>query len=289
MDWVTGLPPGGHKGYNACLVIVDRLILWTGILTNIISERDPKFTSKLWKNLHQLFGTKLLFSTAYHPQNDGLAERMIQTLKEMVRRFCAYSLELKDCNEFTHDWCTLLPELELAYKTSIHASTNQTPAIPEKGWNPNLTQDSLRKDLIDIHPATNKQDKLNSPPDFKVGDLVCVSTNNFNNINVCQKLKESFSGPFVIKALHRKNAGEVELSEELSSKNNKPYKSIDTERFTLRNKAPQHISTGEPSGTKEITKVLKERKLKTKKVREYLFRYSDPACEDEWLAEKDIP
>ncbi|MBW0481324.1 hypothetical protein O181_021039 [Austropuccinia psidii MF-1] len=135
MDWVTGLPPGGGRGYNACLVIFDRFISWTGIFTNIISDRDPKFTSALWTNLYQLFGTKLSFSTAYRPQTDGLGERMIQTLEDMVRIICAYSLEFKYCDGFTHDWCTLLPELELAFKTSIHASTNQTPAILEKGWN----------------------------------------------------------------------------------------------------------------------------------------------------------
>ncbi|MBW0582910.1 hypothetical protein O181_122625 [Austropuccinia psidii MF-1] len=89
MDWVTDLPPGGDRSYNASL---------TGIFTNIISDRDPKFTSALWTNLHQLFGTELSFSTAYHPQTDGLAERMIQTLEDMVRRFCAYGLELKDSN-----------------------------------------------------------------------------------------------------------------------------------------------------------------------------------------------
>ncbi|MBW0588202.1 hypothetical protein O181_127917 [Austropuccinia psidii MF-1] len=70
MDWVTGLPPGGDKSYNACLVIVDRLrktpiflpchkddtamdtalliwnrvVSWTCISTNIINDRDPKFT-----------------------------------------------------------------------------------------------------------------------------------------------------------------------------------------------------------------------------------------------------
>ncbi|MBW0574031.1 hypothetical protein O181_113746 [Austropuccinia psidii MF-1] len=152
MDWVTGLPPGGDRSCNSCLVIVDRfsktpifipchkddtalliwnrLVTWTGIFTNIISERDPKFTSALWKNLHQLFGKKLSFSTAYNPQTDGLAESMIQALEDMVRGLCAYGLELKDCDGFTNDWCTLLPALELAYNTSIHASTNQTPAIP---------------------------------------------------------------------------------------------------------------------------------------------------------------
>ncbi|MBW0577395.1 hypothetical protein O181_117110 [Austropuccinia psidii MF-1] len=104
---------------------------WTGIFTKIISDRDPKFTSELWRNLHQLFGTKESFSIAYHPQTEGLAERMIQTKEDMVRKVCAYGLEFKDCDGFTHDWCTLLPALELAYKTYIHISTNQTPATLE--------------------------------------------------------------------------------------------------------------------------------------------------------------
>ncbi|MBW0541665.1 hypothetical protein O181_081380 [Austropuccinia psidii MF-1] len=72
---------------------------------------------------------------------------MIQTLDSMVRICCAYGLEFRDCDGFTHDWCTSLPALELAYKTSINASTNQTPDILGKGWNPKLPKDSLRKDL----------------------------------------------------------------------------------------------------------------------------------------------
>ncbi|MBW0508659.1 hypothetical protein O181_048374 [Austropuccinia psidii MF-1] len=118
-----------------------------------MSDRDPKFTSQLWKNLHQLFGTNFSFSTAPHPQTDELAERMIQTLEDMVRRLCAYGPEVKDCDGFTHDWCTLLPEPELAYQKSIHSSTNQTPAILEKVWNPKLPQYLLRKDLVEIHPT----------------------------------------------------------------------------------------------------------------------------------------
>ncbi|MBW0514439.1 hypothetical protein O181_054154 [Austropuccinia psidii MF-1] len=121
---------------ETALLIWNRLVSWTGILKNIISDRAPKFTSSIWKNLHQLFGRKLLFSTAYHPQNDDLGERRIQTLEDMVIRICAYGLEFKDCYGFTNDWCTILASLELEYKTSIHASNNQTPAILEKGWNP---------------------------------------------------------------------------------------------------------------------------------------------------------
>ncbi|MBW0554668.1 hypothetical protein O181_094383 [Austropuccinia psidii MF-1] len=88
----------------------------------------------------------------------------------------------------------------------------------------------------------------------------------------------------------------VELSEELSNKDPtfpvslvEPYKSSDAEKFPLRNKIPQFIPSTETAGIKDTTKVLKEIKLRTNKVREYLVRYSDPSCEDEWLAEKDIP
>ncbi|MBW0513211.1 hypothetical protein O181_052926 [Austropuccinia psidii MF-1] len=73
----------------------------------------------------------------------------------MVRRFCAYGLKLKDCDGFTHYWFTLLPALKLAYKKSIHASTNKAPAILEKGWSPRLPQDSLRKDLAEINTTAS--------------------------------------------------------------------------------------------------------------------------------------
>ncbi|MBW0550378.1 hypothetical protein O181_090093 [Austropuccinia psidii MF-1] len=82
--------------------------------------------------------------------------------------------------------------------------------------------------------AQDKWDKSHATPDFKVGDLVLVSTTNFNNIKGCRKLKDSFAGPFVIKALHGENSVEVELSKELRNKHPtfpvsliKPYKSSD--------------------------------------------------------------
>ncbi|MBW0588379.1 hypothetical protein O181_128094 [Austropuccinia psidii MF-1] len=299
MDWVTGLPPGGDDtAMDTALLIWNRVVSWTGIFTNIISDRDPKFTSALWTNLHQLFGPKLSFSKAYNPQNDGLDEGMIQTLEGMFRRACEYGLELKDCDGFTHYWCTLSPALESAYKISIHASTDKTPAILEKGWNPKLPQDSSRKYLVEIHPRASsfkgvldkarkhavrfmedsfaytkeKWDKSHVTPDLKVGDLVLVSTTNFNNIKGCKKFKCSFSGCFFIKSLHGKNSIEVKLSEELSNTHPtfpvsliKPYKSSDSENFPLRNKVPQHIPPIESSGTRKIAKVLKERKLRTKK------------------------
>ncbi|MBW0474875.1 hypothetical protein O181_014590 [Austropuccinia psidii MF-1] len=112
MEWVTCLPPVCDRSYSSFLVIVDifikapislpfhkddkamytallicnRVVSWTGIFTKIISDTDPRLTSELCKNLYQLFGTKLSFSTAYYPQTDGLAEGMIQNLEYIFRR-----------------------------------------------------------------------------------------------------------------------------------------------------------------------------------------------------------
>ncbi|MBW0476100.1 hypothetical protein O181_015815 [Austropuccinia psidii MF-1] len=80
---------------------------------------------------------------------------MIQIFEEMIRRLCAYGLELNHSDEFTHYWCILIPALELAYKISIHSSTGQTPAMLEKQLNPRLPADTQRKDSIDIHPTAS--------------------------------------------------------------------------------------------------------------------------------------
>ncbi|MBW0464074.1 hypothetical protein O181_003789 [Austropuccinia psidii MF-1] len=80
---------------------------------------------------------------------------MIPTLEDMIKRFGAYGLGFKYSDGFTHDWCTLFPELKLAYKTCIHSSTGKTPAILEKGWNPKLPVDTLKKDLVYIHSTAS--------------------------------------------------------------------------------------------------------------------------------------
>ncbi|MBW0558678.1 hypothetical protein O181_098393 [Austropuccinia psidii MF-1] len=265
-------------------------------------------------NLHKLLDTKLSFSTEYHPQTDGLAERMIQTLEDIFRRFCAYGLKLKDSYGFTHDWCTLIPALELAYKTSIHASTGKNHAMLEKGWNPKLPVDTLKKDLVDIHPtassfklfldkvrhhakqsmkdafeyAKQKWDKSHKNPEFKVGDLILVSTLNINNIKGPRKLKYSFAGPFIIKALHGKNAVQVELSGELENKPPtfpvslvKHYTSNDKDLFPLRNEKPLEVPPLDQSEEKKVLKFMKERRLRGKDEREYLVRYKNPQPEDE--------
>ncbi|MBW0503426.1 hypothetical protein O181_043141 [Austropuccinia psidii MF-1] len=134
MYWFSVLVPGGKENFNSCLVIVDSysksvrclpchkedtamdtaFLFWNNIISTcvvpkiIISDRDPKFTSEFWTNLYDILGTNLAFSTAYHPQTYGLAGRMIQTMENLLRRFCAYGMEYKDHKGYTHDWVTLL-------------------------------------------------------------------------------------------------------------------------------------------------------------------------------------
>ncbi|MBW0519225.1 hypothetical protein O181_058940 [Austropuccinia psidii MF-1] len=278
-----------------------------------MSYRDPKFTSALWKNLHRFFGTKLSFSTAYHPQTDGLEERMIQTSEDMIRRFCAYGLEFKDSDGFTHDWCTPILELKLAYETSVHSSTGQTPAMLEKGWNPRLPADTLRKDLIEIDStassfkilldklknnakqsmndafdyAKQKWDKSHKVQDFKLGDLILVSTLNFNNIKDPKKVIDFHVGPFFIVSLHGRNAVQVELSDKLENKHPtfpasliKTYQSTEKELFPLRNPTPLTVPPVEQSEDKKIKELIEESRLRGKNQREYCLRYRNPVHED---------
>ncbi|MBW0485392.1 hypothetical protein O181_025107 [Austropuccinia psidii MF-1] len=174
MDQVIALPPGGDRSFNACLVLVDRyrkktiflpfnkedtaIMIWNRVISNagsfqnIKNNRDTKLTSPLWTNIHNVFGANLLLSTAYHPQADDLVERMLQTLEEMIIRFQLPVLEFKISDSFTNYLCTLIPALELAYKTAVYSSTGKTPGILKKGLNPRLPYDTLKKELVDIHP-----------------------------------------------------------------------------------------------------------------------------------------
>ena len=68
--------------------------------------------------MHQALGTKLSFSTAYHPQSDGQSECTIQTLEDMLRA-CAL--------DFGGSWDDRLPLVEFAYNNSYQATIGMPP------------------------------------------------------------------------------------------------------------------------------------------------------------------
>ena len=110
MDFVSGFPRT-QQGHDSIWVIVDRLtksahflavkkdhsldklaeiyvreiVRLHGAFVLIVSDRDPRFISRFWPSLQEALGTKLKFSTTFHPQTDGQSERTIQTLEDMLR------------------------------------------------------------------------------------------------------------------------------------------------------------------------------------------------------------
>ena len=101
MDFITGLPRT-RSGYDSIWVVVDRLtkvahfipvkttynsaklakiymtriVCLHGVPRSIVSDTGTQFTPKFWKQLHETLGTRLEFSTAFHPQTDGQTERV---------------------------------------------------------------------------------------------------------------------------------------------------------------------------------------------------------------------
>nr|GEZ84425.1 putative reverse transcriptase domain-containing protein [Tanacetum cinerariifolium] len=125
MDFFIKLPKSS-QGYDTIWVIVDRLtksaiftpirevdpmdklariylkevVTRHGIPVLIISDHDPRFASNFWRSLQNALGTRQDMSTAYHLEIDGQSERIIQTLKDMLRA-CAI--------KFGKGWVNHLP------------------------------------------------------------------------------------------------------------------------------------------------------------------------------------
>ena len=134
MDFVSGFPRTA-RGHNAVWVIVDRLtksahflgmkttdttetlsqlyireiVRLHGVPLSIVSDRDSRFVARFWQSLQQAMGTKLHFSTAFHPQTDGQSERVIQVMEDMLR---ACMLDFKG------NWSNHFPLVEFAYNNS---------------------------------------------------------------------------------------------------------------------------------------------------------------------------
>ena len=143
MDFAVGLPRT-QGGYDSIWVIVDRLtksahflavkttfkasqlarlfiaeiVRLHGVPSSIVSDRDPKFTSRFWRVFQQAMGTNLCLSTSNHPQTDGQTERTIQTMEDMLR---ACVLESRG------NWKELLPLIEFSYNNSYHSSIGMAP------------------------------------------------------------------------------------------------------------------------------------------------------------------
>jgi transposase InsO family protein len=65
-----------YSGERLAQLYVDNIVKLHGVPNRIVSDKGTQFTSRFWKSLHKAMGTKLDFSSAYHPQTDGQTERV---------------------------------------------------------------------------------------------------------------------------------------------------------------------------------------------------------------------
>lgn len=106
---------------------------------SIVSDRDPKFTSKFWRELQRLMGVKLLMSTAFHPQTDGTSERMVRTVSQILRTMVRPD---------QRDWARKLPMVEFAVNSSRNSSTGFAPFELNYGYIPPMMREVEREPAL---------------------------------------------------------------------------------------------------------------------------------------------
>ena len=244
LDFVPALPPT-TSGFNSIAVFVDCLgkrihiaptvdtvtaegtaeLYWKTVFLHhglpkiLVSDRDPRFTSKFWKHLTRLSGTRLNMSTANHAQTDGQTERANRTIEDMLRAYVS---------PFQNDWDKFLVPVEFAYNDSVQASTGQSPFFLEYGYHPRsplstvvsadpATRDasasafvSRMRQLIEsartaLRAAQERQakyaDQHRRDFEFYVGDRVLLSASHLrvrHAVNAVNKLAPLFYGPYEV-------------------------------------------------------------------------------------------
>ncbi|KAA0040658.1 hypothetical protein IC582_025605 [Cucumis melo] len=262
MDFIVALPKS--HGFGTIMVVVDRFSkyatfipcspdvkvdeaarlffknvvkLW-GIPKSIISDRDPRFTGKFWRELFKLMGIELNFSTSFHPQSDGQTERINALLEQYLRHYVSVHQK---------DWATLLDVAQFSYNLQRSEATGKSPfeiimnqqpntsgalIAPYEGPNPSAfnfakqwheEQDISRACLEKAARRMKKwADKKRRPKEYEIGDKVLVKLlpNQFKSLRKVHKgLVRRYEGPFSIIERVGKAAYKVELPPKLKIHN----------------------------------------------------------------------
>lgn len=210
-----------------------------GIPDSIVSDRDPKFTSKFWKRLMELCGIKLKMSTSRHPQTDGSSEIMNRMVENYIRCYCSYH---------QNNWDELLPAAEFAYNSAVSEDIGMSPFEMDLGYLPKSPLDTLYgtsdkndkiedfklqlreslKDAVYAHRIAKAGQSARAsikykPHSYKEGDKLWINKSLFKDAyaksQASDKLTSKRFGPFIVKSLVGKNAVEVELPSHLRMHN----------------------------------------------------------------------
>ncbi|KAA0063793.1 pol protein [Cucumis melo var. makuwa] len=217
MDFITGLPqdPKGLHGDLGCGRQTHEVGPFRAREIHLHCQ-DARFTSKFWKGLQLALGTRLDFSTAFHPQTDGQTERLNQILEDMLRA-CVL--------EFSGSWDSHLHLMEFAYNNSYQATIGMAPFEALYGkccrspvcWGevgeqrmlgPELVQTTnaaIQKIRARMLTAQSRQksyaDVRRKDLEFEVGDMVFLKVAPMKGVMRFAKkgkLSPRFVGPFEI-------------------------------------------------------------------------------------------
>ena len=213
---------------NLAKLFIENIVRYHGLPDNIVSDRGPQFISTFWKTLLNLLHVSISLSSAAHPQTDGQTERMNQNLEQYLRCFVNY---LQD------DWSQILSYAEFAINNVPNSSTGKSPFEINYGFNPGMDYlskveksevesvdswiDNLNLIHLGIEIALNEAarkmtfyaNKHRRDHNFKVGDLVWLSTQNLNLKRPSKKLDFRRVGPFKILEFINQVAVRLELPE----------------------------------------------------------------------------
>ena len=184
--------------------------------TDIVSDRDSRFTSEVWKEFLRLSGIRPRMSTAFHPQTDGQTERLNQTIEAYLRAFVGKEQD---------NWVALLPMAEFAYNNSVTVGNGMSPFYANYGFHP-VTMDPATTGPLNpastvyahwmhtMHDESRKgleaaQERMHrytdpdckEPPAYQVGDLVMLRGRNIKTRRPSRKLDHKNYGPFQIEKI----------------------------------------------------------------------------------------
>ena len=108
---------------------IRKVVRLHGLPESIVSDRDAKFTSLFWREIHRILGTKLLMSTSFHPQMDGASERVNGSVGQILRTLVSPNQT---------DWVDKIPLTEFTINSNISSSMGFTPFKLNYGYMPSL-------------------------------------------------------------------------------------------------------------------------------------------------------
>jgi len=199
-----------------------RVVCPHGVPKQIVSDRDPRFVSALFKAMCEWIGIEQSLSSAYHPQTDGQTERMNRILEDYLRRYVGQDQS---------SWGDLLPIAEFAINTSVQESTKYTPFFLNNGRHARGPLDSpavkslspdeadrsgpavkdfitgmqealkeAKKNLLAAQSRQKAQaDKARRDESFQPGQKVLLSSRNLQlKATKSRKLVPKWLGPFTV-------------------------------------------------------------------------------------------